>query len=127
MDTEFEYPEIGNYWTRLSSSAEKSYQVYLKDLSSTRVSTLPTEVLARTSIEERIESRLKMMLHNIIPPTVIRQCDDRDDVSCAQILYRTMVFAGPASKEDYLKMIEVLTTPKIVEVGKLYDARIQFQ
>ena len=67
------------------------------------------------------------MLHNIIPPTVIRQCDDRDDVSCAQILYRTMVFAGPASKEDYLKMIEVLTTPKIIEVGKLYDAMIQYR
>ena len=68
-----------------------------------------------------------MMLHNIIPPIVIRQCDDRDDVSCAQILYRTMVFVGPASKEDDLKMMEVLTAPMIVEVGKLYDAMIQFR
>ena len=34
---------------------------------------------------------------------IIRQCDDRDDVSCAQILYRTMVFAGPASKAGLLE------------------------
>ena len=121
------HPEIGNYWTRLSSSAEKSYQMYLKELSSTRVSILPTENLARTSIEERIESRLKMMLTNIIPPIVIRQCDGRDDVTCAQILYRTTVFAGLASKEDRMRMMETLTTPKIVEVGKLYDAMIQFR
>ena len=79
------------------------------------MSILPTEVLARTSIEERIESRLKMMLNNIIPQTIIRQCDDRDDVSCAQILYRTMVFAGPASRDDYLKMVDILTTPKLVD------------
>ena len=99
----------------------------MKDLSYTRVSILPAEVLARTSIEERIESRLKMMLNNIIPPTIIRQCDDRDDVSCAQILYRTMVFAGPASRDDYLKMVDILTTPKVVDLGKLYDAMIQFR
>ena len=58
-------------------------------------------MLARISIEERIESRLKLMLNSIVPPTIIRQCDDRDDVSCAQILYRTMVFAGPASRDDF--------------------------
>ena len=121
------HPDIGNYWGRATTSAETAYQQYLKDLSYTRVRILPTEVLARTSIEERIESRLKMMLHNIIPPIVIRQCDDRDDVTCAQILYRTMVFAGPASKEDHMKMMETLTTPKIVEVGKLYDAMIRFR
>ena len=112
------HPEIGHYWTRLSTSAEKSYQMYLRELSSTRVSILPTEQLARTSIEERIESRLKMMLTNVIPPIVIRQCDDRDDVTCAQILYRAMVFAGLASQEDRLRMVETLTTPKIVEVGR---------
>ena len=58
---------------------------------------------------------------------IIRQCDDRDDVSCAQILYRTMVFAGPASKDDYLKMIDILTKPRVVESSKLYDAMIQFR
>ena len=101
------HPEIGNYWSRVCTSAEKFYAMYLEDLSYTRVSIIPTEVLARTSIEQRIESRLKMMLTNIIPQTVIRQCDDRDDVSCAQILYRTMVFAGPASKDDYMKTIDI--------------------
>ena len=76
------------------------------------------EVLVRTSIEERIESRLKMMLTNSVPQAVLRQCDDRDEVTCAQILYRTIVFAGPASKEDYSKMIDTLTNPKPVELGK---------
>ena len=97
------------------------YAINLQDLSYTRVSILPTEVLARTPIEERIESRLKMMLNNIVPQTVIRQCDDRDDVSCAQILYRTMVFAGPASKDDYMNMIDILTTPRVVELGRQYE------
>ena len=58
---------------------------------------------------------------------IIRQCDDRDDVSCAQILYRTMVFVGPASKDDYLKMIDILTKPRVVESSKLYAAMIQFR
>ena len=48
-------------------------------------------------------------------------------MTCAQILYRTIVFAGPASKEDYLKMIDTLTNPKPVELGKLYEAMIQFR
>ena len=58
---------------------------------------------------------------------VIRQCDDRDDVTCAQILYRTMVFVGPASKDDYLKMMDILTKPRVVELNKLYDAMTQFR
>ena len=102
------HPEIGHYWRRVCTSAEQTYESYLKDLSYTRVSILPTEVLARTSIEERIESILKMMLTNIVPQSILRQCDDREDVSCAQILYRTIVFAGPASKDDYLKMVDTL-------------------
>ena len=85
------------------------------------MSIIPTEILARTSIEQRIESRLKMMLTNTIPQTIIRQCDDREEVTCAQILFRTMVFAGPASKDDYMKMIEILTKPKVVELGRLYE------
>ena len=68
-----------------------------------------------------------MMLNNVVPPMIIRQCDDRDDVSCAQILYRTMVFVGPASKDDYLKMMDILTTPRAVELNKLYDTTIQFR
>ena len=105
----------------------KSYQNYIKDVSYTRVRILPNEVLARTTIEERIESILKMMLNYVIPPTIIRQCDDRDDVTCAQILYRTMVFAGPASKEDCLQMMDILTKPRVIELSKLYDAMIQFR
>ena len=54
-----------------------------------------------------------MMLTNAIPPVVIRQCDDRYDVTYTQILYRTMVFAAPASKEDRLRMVKTLTTPKM--------------
>ena len=68
-----------------------------------------------------------MMLNNVIPPMIIRQCDDRGDVSCAQISYRTMVFVGPASKDDYLKMIDILTSPRVVESNKLYDTMIQFR
>ena len=73
----------------------------------------PDEVLARTTIEERIESRLLMMLNYVVPPMIIRQCDDRDDVTCAQILYRTMVFAGPAGKEDCSQMMVILTKPRV--------------
>ena len=76
---------------------------------------MPKEVLARTTIEVRIELRLKMMLNSVIPQTIIIQCDDIDDVTCAQILYRTMGFAGPASKEDCLQMINILTKPKVVQ------------
>ena len=96
-------------------------------MSYTRVRILPKEVLARTTIEQRIELRLKMMLNYVIPQTIIRQCDDRDDVTCAQILYRTMVFAGPASKEDCLQMMDILTKPKVIELSKLYDAMVQFR
>ena len=86
----------------------------MKDLRYTRVSIKPTGVLARTSIERRIESRLKMMLTNTMPPNIFSQCDDTEEVTCAQILYRTLVFAAPASKDDYMKMIEILTKPKVV-------------
>ena len=115
------HPEIGIYWSRTCANAERFYAQYLKDLSYTRVSIKPTGVLARTSIERRMESRLKMMLTNTIPQNIIRQCDDTEEVTCAQILYRTLVFAAPASKDDYMKMIEILTKPKVVEVGKLYE------
>ena len=38
-----------------------------------------------------------------------------------------MVFAGPASKDDYMKMIDILTTPRVVDLGKLYERMIQFR
>ena len=93
----------------------------------TRVSIFPKEVVATTPIEERIEPRLKMMLTNILPQAIVRQCDDCEDASCAQILYRTIVFAGPASKEDYVKMLDTLTKPRRIELDKLYNAMIEFR
>ena len=75
------HPEIGHCWQRVCNSAEQTYESYSKDLSYTRVSILPAEVLARTPIEERIESRLKMILANLVPQSIIRHCDDREDVS----------------------------------------------
>ena len=68
-----------------------------------------------------------MMLNYVIPQTIIRQCDDLGDVTCAQILYRTVVFARPASKEDCLQMMDILTKPKVIALSKLYDAMIQFR
>ena len=62
------HPEIGNYWLRVCESAEQVYQrFFLKDLTQTRISLLPNEILRRTQIETRNESRLKMMLANITP------------------------------------------------------------
>ena len=68
-----------------------------------------------------------MMLVNTIPQSVLRQCEDRPEVTCAQMLYRTIVYAGPASREDIHKLMDILTRPKVVDVGKLYDALIQFR
>ena len=65
------------------------------------------------------------MLTNTIPQSVLRQCEDRPEVTCAQMLYRTIVYAGPASKEDAHKLMDILTRPKVVDAGKLYDALIQ--
>ena len=105
----------------------KSYQNYIKDVSYTRVRIFPAEKLARTTIEERIESRLLMMLNYVVPPVIIRQCNDRDDVTCAQIIYRTMLYVGPASKEYCSQMMDILTKPRVVELSKLHDAMIQFR
>ena len=58
---------------------------------------------------------------------IIRPCDDQDDVTCAQILYRTMVNVGPASRDDYLKMMDILTKPKVVELSTLYETMVQFR
>ena len=37
------------------------------------------------------------------------------------------MFAGPASKEDYVKMLETLTKPRRIELDKLYNAMIEFR
>merc|ERR1711895_393 len=58
---------------------------------------------------------------------VIRQCDDKPDVSCALIVYRTMVHAGPASKEDVAHMLDILTKPRTYDIRKLQDAIMQFR
>ena len=68
-----------------------------------------------------------MMLNYVVPPVIVRQCDDRPDVTCALILYRTMVYAGPASKEDCAQMMDILTKPRTYELSKLQDAMIQFR
>ena len=121
------HPEIGRYWQAVCTLAEKTYEKYLNDLSFTRVSIFPKEVVPTTPIEERIESRLRVMLTTILPQAILRQCDDCEDASCAQMLYRTLVFAGPASKEDYVKMLDTLTKPRRIELDKLYNAMIEFQ
>ena len=121
------HPEIGIYWQRAVASAEKAYLNYIKDVSYTRIGISPEEKLARTTIEERIESRLLMMLNYVVPPVIVRQRDDRDDVTCALILYRTMVYAGPASKDDCAHMMDILTKPRTYELSKLQDAMIQFR
>ena len=40
---------------------------------------------------------------------------------------QSSLLTGPANKEDRLKLVETLTTPNIIEWGKLYDAMIQFR
>ena len=121
------HPEIGAYWQRVVVCAEKAYSSYIKDVSYTRIGIFPTEKLPRTPIEERIESRLLMMMNYVVPQVVVRQCDDKPDVTCALLLYRTMVYAGPASKEDCAQMMDILTKPKIYELSKLQEAMIQFR
>ena len=121
------HPEIGAYWHRVVECAEKAYSSYIKDVSYTRIGIFPTEKLPRTPIEERIESRLLMMMNYVVPQVVVRQCDDKPDVTCALLLYRTMVYAGPASKEDCAQMMEILTKPKTYELSKLQEAMIQFR
>ena len=125
--THAQHTEIGLYWKRVVDCAQKSYAKYIKDVSYTRNCISPEERLPRNVIEERIESRLHMILNAVVPPCVVRQCDDKPDVSCALIMYRTMVHAGPASKEDVAQMLDILTRPRTYEVRKLQDAMIQFR
>ena len=115
------HPELGMYWTRIVQSAESIYHKYLNDVSVTRVSLKPTEVLNRTDIESRIENKIRTTLMKAAPASISQQFNFEQDLTCAQILYRTMVLAGPASREDRKQMHDLLTQPKSVEVNKLHD------
>ena len=64
---------------------------------------------------------------NVVPQIVTQQCMFQQDLTCTQVLYRTMVVAGPASKDDRKKMHELLTQPRVIEVGKLYDQLVMWQ
>ena len=94
------HPEIGGYGEQVVDSSTEAYQKYLRDVSYTRVKIMPNEALARNTIEQRIEARLLTMLNYVLPSGIVRQCDDRETVTCAFIMYRTLVYAGPASKDD---------------------------
>ena len=67
------------------------------------------------------------MLNNVLPSGIVRQCDDRETVTCAFILYRTLVYAGPASKDDCAQMMDILTKPRVYELSKLQEAMIHFR
>ena len=95
------HPEIGVYWKKALKDAEVTYFKYLKDVSSTRVSLQPKpDMDLLTDIEARIEARMKPLLMSAVPQVVNQQCMFLEDLNCTQVLYRTMVMAGPASKED---------------------------
>ena len=59
-------------------------------------------------------------------PSVVTQCMFQVDLTCTQVLYRTMVVSGPASKDDRERMHELLTQP-IIDVGKIYDPMAMWQ
>ena len=121
------HPEIGSYWKQVVDSSTDAYQRYLRDVSYTRVKIAPNEALASNTIERRIEARLLTMLNNVLPSGIVRQCDDRETVTCAFIMYRTLVYAGPASKDDCAQMMDILTKPRVYELSKLQEAMIHFR
>ena len=96
-------------------------------MSNTRVSLKPTEVLNRTDIELRIENKIRTVLMSAVPVSISQQCMLERDLTCSQILYRTMVLAGPASREDRKQMHDMLTQPRSVEVSKLHDHLVMWQ
>ena len=87
----------------------------------------PPEKLSRTDIEERMENKIRTMLMTAVPASVNHQCNYTEDVTCAQILYRTMVLAGPASREDRKQMHDLLTQPKVIEINKLHDYLVMWK
>ena len=121
------HPEMGAYWQRVVQSAGTVYNTYLNDVSTTRVSLKPTEILHRTEIEGRMENKVRTLLMAAVPTSVNRLCSCEFDVSCSQILYRTMIAAGPASREDRNQMLTLLTQPKAIEINKLHDHLIMWK
>ena len=121
------HPELGAYWSRIVQSAESIYHQYLNDVSVTRVSLKPTEILNRTDIELRIENKIRTILMSAVPISISQQCNFEQDLTCAQILYRTMVLAGPASRDYRKQMHDLLTQPKSIEVSKLHDHLVMWQ
>ena len=121
------HPESGIYWPRVVASAESVYNRYLNDVSVTRVSLKPTETLCRTDIEKRIEHKMRTVLMTVVPTSINHQCNCAEDSTCAQILYRTMVSAGPASRDDRKTMHNILTQPKAIEVSKLHDHLVMWR
>ena len=115
------HPEIGSYWERITKASEETYQLYLKDVGVSRVSLQPRQTLDRTPIETIIESRLRTFLKNVVPLIVTQQCMFQKDLTCAQILYRAMVLAGPANSEDRKQTHNLLKVPRAIEFGKLHD------
>ena len=121
------HPELGGYWNRVVKSAEVVYNTYLNDVSTTRVSLKPKDTLQRTEIEGRMENKIRTLLMTAVPNTVNRLCSCEQDVTCAQILYRTMIAAGPACREDRRWMNEILTQPKVIDLNKLHDHLITWK
>ena len=121
------HPEIGIYWKRVVAAAEEAYLRYIAEVGCSRISIVPKPIKAMTLIEERMESKLRMILASIVPQIVMRQCEDKPDVQCVLILYRTMVYAGPANKDDCAQMLDILTKPRAYEVKKLQEAMLQFR
>ena len=62
-----------------------------------------------------------------VPPAINQQCLWEQDLTSSQILYRTMVLAGPASREDRKQMHDLLTQPKEIDVTKLHDHLVMWQ
>ena len=121
------HPEIGKFWEKISKNAEEVYFKYLKDLSPTRVSLVPTMKLDETDIETRIENRIKNLVMNAAPESVANQCTFQEDLMTVQILYRIMIASGPASKEDRTQMQELLTNAKRIDVEKLYEHLVMWK
>ena len=94
------HPEMGIYWDLIVKYAEAIYHKYLGEISTSRVCSKPTKKVSRSDIELRLENKIRTLLMSSVPTTIHRQCLFEQDLTSAQILYRTMVLAGPANRED---------------------------
>ena len=64
---------------------------------------------------------------NNVPNEVKEQAIYQKDFNCAQILYRTLVHAGPADKLDRQFTQYLLVNPRVIEVGKLHHHLIRWK